>query len=68
MTNTSSWSWAERMGERGVDSLSDEDKLTLQELREVMEIYRLDFIAAKAAYDRACDAVFVFVRSKRESH
>lgn len=67
MTDTSSWSWDERMGRSGVDKLSPEDKLTLKELQEEMEIYRLDYLAAKTMYDRACDAVYVFVRSKRES-
>lgn len=55
------------MGRSGVDKLSPEDKLTLKELQEEMEIYRLDYLAAKTMYDRACDAVYVFVRSKRES-
>lgn len=65
MLDTSRWSWAERMGETGVNGLSQEDRATLAELRENMDITRAMLVEAKDDFDRACDAVYAFVRAKR---
>jgi hypothetical protein len=70
MIDTSRWSWDERMGKEGDwrSKLTSEDKAQLVALQEDMELKRLVLVDAKTDYDRACDAVYVFVRSKRESH
>lgn len=65
--DTSSWSWDRRMGKTHLDHLSEEDTVYLQYLREDMELARLAFVEAKSEFDRACDAVYCFVRSKWES-
>lgn len=55
------------MGETGTDGFSDEDKRRLQELRDDMELARLALVEVKREFERACDAVYCFVRSVRES-
>lgn len=65
--DTSSWSWDRRMGKTHLDHLSDEDKAHLELLKEDMELARLAFIEVRTEFERACDAVYCFVRSKRES-
>lgn len=67
MTDTSSWPWDRRMGKTHTEHLSEEDTVHLMYLRDAMEESRLAFVEAKAEFERACDAVYCFVRSKRES-
>jgi hypothetical protein len=55
------------MGESHTEHLSVEEKAYLAELQDEMAMARLAFIEAKEEFERACDAVFCFVRSKRES-
>lgn len=55
------------MGETGTERFSNEDKAQLASLREDMELARLAFIEAKEEFERACDAVYLFVRARRES-
>lgn len=44
-----------------------DDDPELKELRDDMELARLALVDAKTVFDRACDAVYVYVRAKRES-
>lgn len=55
------------MGKTHTEHLSEEDTVHLMYLRDAMEESRLAFVEAKAEFERACDAVYCFVRSKRES-
>jgi hypothetical protein len=55
------------MGKTNIDHLSFDEKEYLADLQEDMDIARQEFIEAKEEFERACDAVFCFVRSKRES-
>lgn len=54
------------MGETGVEHMSAEDRAKLDDLRADMELARLALIDVKVAFDKACDAVYLFVRSHRE--
>lgn len=65
--DTSSWSWDRRMGKTHLDHLSDEDKAHLELLKEDMELARLALMEIKTEFDRACDALYLFVRAHRES-
>ena len=47
--------------------LNSEDKAKLQELRDNMELARLALMEIKTEFDRACDALYLFVRAHRES-
>jgi hypothetical protein len=55
------------MGKSGTEGFTPEQKAYLAELQEEMQMARVMFAEAKAEFERACDAVFVFVRSVRES-
>lgn len=67
MINTSHWPWSERMGESGTENFTPEQKAYLVELQDEMHMARIAFVEAKEEFERACDAVYCFVRSVRES-